>query len=59
MDLQPNSSKARLYYLFINKWIKHAMNYEDYKYFEEVSSDFRIVSIKIRMSLHRNKKQTG
>ena len=40
------------------KWINSVMNCEVYSSFEGVSSDYRIVSVKIRLSLRRNKKKT-
>ena len=39
-----------------NKWINSALNYEAY-FFERVSSEHKIVSAKIRLSLSRSKKQ--
>ena len=56
----PNSTKAQLDYILLNKkWINSAMNCEAYSSFEGVSTDHRIVTAKIRLSLRKNKKQTG
>ena len=50
-----NNSKAQIDYLFINrKWKNCAMNCEAYSSFEGVSSDHRIVTAKIRLSLRKN-----
>ena len=50
-----NKSKAQIDYLFINrKWKNSAMNCETYSTFEGVSSDHRIVTAKIRLSLRKN-----
>ena len=50
-----NKSKAQIDYLFINrKWKNSAMNCEAYSTFEGVSSDHRIVTAKIRLSLRKN-----
>ena len=50
---------AQLDYISINKkWINSTLNFEVYASFEGVSSDHRIVTGKIRLSLYRNKKQT-
>ena len=54
----PNGAKAQLDYLFINKkWINSATDCEAYSTFQGVSSDHRIVSLKLRLSLRANKKQ--
>ena len=54
-----NKSKAQIDYLFMNrKWKNSAMNSEAYSTFEGVSSDHRIVTIKIRLSLRKNATQT-
>jgi len=56
----PNNTRAQLDYILINKkWINSAMNCEAYSSFEGVSSDHRIVTAKLRLSLRRNKKQTS
>ena len=56
----PNNSDAVLDYIYINKtWINSVLNCETYSLFKEVSSDLKIVSAKIHLSLHRNKKQAG
>ena len=50
-----NNSKAQIDYVLINKkWKNSAMNCEAYPSFEGVSSDHRIVTAKIRLSLRRN-----
>ena len=55
-----NKSKAQIDYLFINrKWKNSAMNCEAYSTFEGVSSDHRIVTAKIRLSLRKNATRTG
>ena len=55
-----NKSKAQIDYLFINrKWKNSAMNCEAYSTFEGVSSDHRIVSAKIRLSLRKNATRTA
>ena len=43
----------------IKKLINSILNCDAYSSFEELSSDHWIVSGKIRLSLHRKKKQTG
>ena len=54
----PNSSKVQ-FDIFINKkLIKNALNCEAYSSFKGVSSDHRIISVKILLSQYRNKKQT-
>ena len=51
-----NSSKAQIDYVFINKkWKNSAMNCEAYSSFEGVSSDHRIVTAKLRLSLQKKK----
>ena len=55
-----NKSKAQIDYLFINrKWKNSAMNCEAYSTFEGVSSDHRIVTAKIRLSLRKNATRTA
>ena len=55
----PNNSKALPDYVFINKkWINSVVNCEAYFSFDGVSFNHRIVSVKIRLSLRRKKKQT-
>ena len=50
-----NNTKAHIYYVFINKkWKNSAMNCEAYSSFKGVSSDHRIVTAKIRLSLRKN-----
>ena len=52
--------KAQLDNILISKeCINSTLDCEAYSSFERVSSDHRIVSTKIRLSLHGNKKQTG
>ena len=54
-----NNSKAQIDYVLINKkWKNSAMKCKAYSSFEGVSSDHRIVSAKIRLSLRRNAKRT-
>ena len=49
-----NNNKAQIDYVFINKkWKNSAMNCEAYSSFEGVSSDHRIVTAKIRLSLRK------
>ena len=55
-----NSTKAQIDYVFINKkWKNSAMNCEAYSSFEGVSTDHRIVTAKIRLSLRKNTKRTA
>ena len=55
-----NKSKAQIDYLFINrKWKNSAMNCEAYSTFKGVSSDHRIVTAKIRLSLRKNATRTA
>ena len=50
-----NKSKAQIDYVFINrKWKNSAMNCEAYSSFEGVSSDHRIVTANVRLSLRKN-----
>ena len=50
-----NKSKAQIDYVLINrKWENSAMNCEAYSSFEGVSSDHRIVTAKVRLSLQKN-----
>ena len=54
------NSKAQIDYIFINKkWKKSAMNCEAYYSFEGVSSDHRIVTAKLRLSLRKNVTRTA
>ena len=49
-----NNSKAQIDYVFINKkWKNSAMNCEAYSSFKGVSSDHRIVTAKVRLSLQK------
>ena len=55
-----NNSKAQIDYVFINKkWKNSTMNSEAYSSFEGVSSDHRIVTAKIRLSLQKNTTWTA
>ena len=55
-----NNSKAQINYLFINKkWKNSAMNCEAYSSFEDVSSDHRIVTTKLRLRLRKNATRTA
>ena len=55
-----NNSKAQIDYIFINKkWKNSVMNWEAYSSFEGVSSDHRIVTAKIRLSLRKNTTRTA
>ena len=52
--------KAQLDYISVNKkWINSVQNYEAYNSIEGVSSDHRIVSIKVQPSLRANKKKSS
>ena len=54
-----NNTKAQIDYVLINKTRKNsAMNCEAYSSFEGVSTDHRIVTAKIRLSLRKNAKRT-
>ena len=55
-----NNTKAQIDYVFINKkWKNSAINCEAYSSYEDVSSDHRIVTAKIRLSLRRNATRTA
>ena len=55
-----NNSKAQIDYVFINKkWKNCAMNYEEYSSFDGVSSDHRIVTAKLQLSLRKNATRTA
>ena len=55
-----NNIKIQIDYVFINKkWKNSAINCEAYAFFEGVSSGYRIVMAKIRLSLRRNATQTA
>ena len=55
-----NNTKAQIDYVIINKkWKKSAMNCEAYSSFEVVSTDHRIVTAKIRLSLRKGAKRTA
>ena len=50
-----NNTKTQIDYVFINKkWNNRALNCEAYSSFKSVSSDHRIVTAKIRLSLRRD-----
>ena len=54
-----NNSKAQMDYVLMNKkWKNSAMNCEAYSSFEGVSSDHRIVTAKIQLSIRKNAKRT-
>ena len=54
-----NNTKAQIDYVLINKkWKNSAMNCEAYSSFEGVSTDHRIVTAKIQLSLRKNVKRT-
>ena len=55
-----NNNKAQIDYVFINKkWKNNAMNCEAYSSFEGASTDHRIVTSKIRLSLRKNATRTA
>ena len=55
-----NNNKAQIDYIFINKkWNNSAMNCEAYSSFEGVSSDDRIVTANIQLSLRKNATWTA
>ena len=55
-----NNIKAQIDSILINKkWKNSAMNCEAYSSFEGVSTDHRIVTAKIRLSLRKNAKRTA
>ena len=55
----PNNTKSQIDYVFINKkWKNSALNCEVYSSFEGVSTDHRIVTAKIRLSLRMNAFRT-
>ena len=55
-----NNSKAQIDYVFINKkWKNSVMNCEAYSSFKGVSSDHRIVTAKLRLSLRKNATRTA
>ena len=55
----PNSVKAQLDYISVYDYINSVQNCEAYNSFEGVSSDHRIVSIKVQLSLRANKKKSS
>ena len=51
-----NNGKAQIDYVLVNKkWKNSAMNCEAYSSYEGVSSDHRIVTAKIRLSLRKKR----
>ena len=59
-DTYANNTKAQIDNVFIKqKWKNNAMICEAYSSFECVSSDHRIVTAKIRLSLRKNAKRTS
>ena len=55
-----NNSKAQIEYVFMNSKSKNsAMNCEAYSSFEGVSSDHRIVTAKLQLSLRKNATRTA
>ena len=53
--INANNTEAQIDYIFMNKkWNNSALICEAYSSFEGVSSDHRIVTAKIRLSLQRN-----
>ena len=55
-----NNTKAQIDYVFINKkWKNSSINCEAYSSFEGVSSDHRIITAKIWLSLRRNATRTA
>ena len=55
-----NNTKAQIDYVLINKkWKNSALNCEAYSSFEGVSTNHRIVTAKIRLSLRKNAKRTA
>ena len=57
--IDANNARAQIDYIFMNKkWINCTLNCEARFPIEEVSSDHRIVTTKIHLSLHRNMTQT-
>ena len=55
-----SNTKAQIDYVLINKkWKNSALNCEAYSSFEGVSTDHRIVTAKIRLSLRKNAKRTA
>ena len=55
----PNNTKTLIDYVFINKkWNNSALNCEAYSLFEVVSTDHRIFTAKIRLSLRKNATRT-
>ena len=56
----PNGAKAQLDYIFINKkWINSCHNCEAYSSFYGVSTDHRIVTSKLKLSLRANKTKSS
>lgn len=56
----PNGNKAQLDYIAINKkWANSVKNCEAYHSKEGISSDHRIITLKISLTLRANKKRTN
>ena len=54
-----NNTKAQMHCVYINKkWKNCTLKCEAYSFFEGVSSDHRLVTAKIRLSLRRNTTRT-
>ena len=55
----PNGQKGQLDYMMINKkWINSIQNCEAYHCYEGISTDHRMVSLRIQLSLRANKKKS-
>ncbi len=51
----PNNTKSQIDYVFINKkWNNSALNCKAYSSFEDESTDHRIVTAKIPLTLRKN-----
>ena len=59
-DIYPNGDKAQLDYMVVNKkWIHSVQNCKAYHSLEGISTDHRIVSSGIKLSLRANKKKSN
>ena len=59
-DIYPNGDKAQLDYMVVNKkWINSVQNCKAYHSLEGISTDHRIVSLRIKLSLWANKKRSN
>ena len=55
----PNGDRALLHYMMINKkWLNSVRNCEAFHSLEGISTDLRIVSLRIKLSLRANKKKS-